>query len=232
MKKFGILCASDEELEPFLLHINNPIITKKAMLTFYEGTIYDIPIIALYCGVCKVNAAIASQILIDIYQVDAIINAGIAGGISNELQLFDTVISSEVAYHDVEDEILTEFHPWLPSIYFTADKDLLAIAKNIFNKDSTIFFGRMVTGEKFITDQFRQMINEKYHPLSVDMETGSVGHVCYVNQIPFLAIRSISDTQTHKGIENFEKNCKQASLQAKEITLRLLQEIAKAYKKG
>lgn len=79
--KIGIICASDEELAPFLPLIKNRKLTNKAMLTFYEGQIHHLNVVALYSGVCKVNAAIASQILIDQFRVDLIINSGVAGGI-------------------------------------------------------------------------------------------------------------------------------------------------------
>ena len=111
--KVGIICAGDREVAPFLPHIDNAKITEKAMLKFYEGTINDVSIVTLYSGVCKVNAAIATQILIETYGVNIIINAGTAGGMSTELDIFDTAISTEVAYHDVAPNILTEFHPWL-----------------------------------------------------------------------------------------------------------------------
>ena len=177
MKRIGIICAGDEELAPFLQHIENTITTDKAMLKFYEGQINGVQVVALYSGVCKVNAAIATQILIDKYSVDAIINAGTAGGMDENIQLFDTVISTQVAYHDVDDEILTEFHPWLSSVYFSADQTMLNLAKNISNQCSKVHLGRMVTGEKFIKDNMRDSINEKYSPLSVDMETASIAHV-------------------------------------------------------
>lgn len=222
MKKFGIICAGDEELKPFLPHIENCIISEKAMLKFYEGQINGVPVIALFSGVCKVNAAIAAQILIDTYCVTAIINAGTAGGMDEKIELFDTIISTQAAYHDVDDDILTEFHPWLPSNYFNADQSLLNTAKDICSKNSKVYFGRMVTGEKFIEDDMRESINKKYLPLSVDMETASIAHVCYVNKIPFIAIRSITDTAAHAGIENFEKNCAKASIISKNIVLVLL----------
>lgn len=116
--KIGIICAGDREVAPFLPHIKNAKVTEKAMLKFYEGSINDVNIVTLYCGVCKVNAAIATQILIDTYGVDIVINAGTAGGMNNELEIFDTVISTEVAYHDVAPNILTEFHPWLDTVFF------------------------------------------------------------------------------------------------------------------
>lgn len=224
MKRVGIICAGDEELEPFLSHIEETTIREKAMLKFYEGKINGVPIVALYSGVCKVNAAIAAQILIDTYDMHSIINAGTAGGMDEGIELFDTIISTQVAYHDVDDEILTEFHPWLPSIYFNADETLIAIAKTL-GKENRIHFGSMVTGEKFIEDNMRNSINEKYKPLSVDMETASIAHVCYVNKVPFIAIRSITDTATHVGIQNFEKNCKKASVIAKEVTLSFIDKL-------
>lgn len=224
MKRVGIICAGDEELEPFLSHIEETTIREKAMLKFYEGKINGVPIVALYSGVCKVNAAIAAQILIDTYDMHSIINAGTAGGMDEGIELFDTIISTQVAYHDVDDEILTEFHPWMPSIYFNADETLIAIAKTL-GKENRIHFGSMVTGEKFIEDNMRNSINEKYKPLSVDMETASIAHVCYVNKVPFIAIRSITDTATHVGIQNFEKNCKKASVIAKEVTLSFIDKL-------
>lgn len=87
----------------------------------------------------------------------------------------------------------------------------------------------MVTGEAFITDDGRDEINKKYAPLSVDMETGSIAHVCYVNHVPFIAIRTITDTPTHSGAENFDVNCERSSEIAKDIVLELLKEMKLDY---
>ena len=106
MNKIGIICAGDTELEPFLHKIEIIKTTEKAMLKFYEGKIGDVTVIVLYSGVCKVNAAIATEILIDSFGVNIIINAGTAGGMDENVQLFDTVISEQCAYHDVADDIL------------------------------------------------------------------------------------------------------------------------------
>ncbi|MEG0592202.1 MAG: 5'-methylthioadenosine/adenosylhomocysteine nucleosidase [Coprobacillus sp.] len=227
MKKIGIICASDDELEPFLSHLEKKIVTKKAMLTFYEGTINNINIITLFSGVGKVNAAIASQILIDTYNVDMIINAGTAGGMDETIHLFDTVISTQCAYHDTDDDILTEFHPWIPTIYFDTDIHLIEIAKKLCNINNSIYLGRIVTGDKFIKDEFRDLINQKYVPLSVDMESTSIAHVCHVNKIPFISIRTITDTANHSGTDAFESNCIQASCIAKDVVINFLIELTK-----
>lgn len=121
MSDIGIICAGDDELAPFLDYIKNDRITKKAMLEFHEGTIGEVKVVALYSGVCKVNAAVAAQILIDSFGVGIIINAGTAGGMDSRVDIFDTVIGERTAYHDVAEDILTEFHPWMDSVYFKAD---------------------------------------------------------------------------------------------------------------
>ena len=230
--KVGIICAGDEELAPFLPLINECKITEKAMLKFYTGQIDDLEVVALFSGVCKVNAAIASQLLIDLFCVDIIINSGTAGGMDPDLEIFDTVISTEVCYHDVAPDILTEFHPWMKSVFFSADPKLISLSKSAVDKLITfgkVVWGRMVTGEPFITNEGRQKICDEFAPLTVDMETASIAHVCYVNDIPFISIRCVTDTAKHSGIDNFDENCAKASSIAKDITVALLSEIRQAW---
>lgn len=227
--KVGILCAGDDELAPFLPCIEECRTTEKAMLKFYEGRMRGMEVVVLYSGVCKVNAAIAAQLLIDRFSVDRIINAGTAGGMDPGLEIFDTVISTEVCYHDVAQDILTEFHPWMESVFFPADSQLLELSRAAVEKRKPaqrVLWGRMATGEAFITDEGRQKILDAFAPLTVDMETAAIAHVCYVNRVPFIAIRCVTDTASHSGNENFDKNCAKASLIAKNLTEALLQELA------
>ena len=232
MIKVGIICAGDREIEPFLPHIQNCSTSKKAMLKFYEGTVNEVNVVALFCGVCKTNAAIATQILIDSYNVDLVINAGTAGGMDSTLEIFDMVVATDVAHHDIHEDILTDFHPWMPSIYFKSDETLLSMSKVVSERFQTghkIYFGKMVTGEKFLTDEGRDEINSAFKPLSIDMETASIAHTCYVNGVPFISIRSITDTAKHSGEETFDKNCVAASTISKDFVLELLMELKNNY---
>ena len=97
--KIGILCAGDEELAPFLPLISNCKITEKAMLKFHAGQIDSVEVVALFSGVCKVNAAIAAQLLIDVFCVDIIINSGTAGGRSEERRVGKECRSRWSPYH-------------------------------------------------------------------------------------------------------------------------------------
>ena len=230
--KIGIICAGDEELSPFLPLIKDCKTVEKAMLKFHIGRIAGMEIAALFSGVCKVNAAIGSQLLIDVFGADMIINSGTAGGMEPDLEIFDTVISTEVCYHDVAQDILTEFHPWMESVFFAADSKLISLSRTAVEKIKSagkVIWGRMATGESFITDEGRLRINQEFSPLTVDMETASIAHVCYVNRIPFLSIRCITDTAEHSGLDNFDENCAKASVIAKDITVALLTEIKNSY---
>lgn len=244
MQTIGIICACRSELKPFLAQIKNQTIREKTMLTFYEGDIGTKHVIAVLCGICKVNAALAAQVLIDTFQVDAVINSGTAGGMDPSVQILDTVIAERVANHDMDDNILTDEHPHMDDLYFKSDGRLLAAAKDygrIYNqKDNQlsklhesyqpaepprIRFGTMVTGEQFIEDDRREEINRRFAPLCVDMETAGIAHACYVNQVPFLAVRTITDTAEHKGLATYSQNSHKAGEMAAQIVMDLLTRI-------
>lgn len=247
MQTIGIICACKSELKPFLAQLKNQTIKEKATWTFYEGIIGQTRIVAVQCGICKVNAALAAQILIDTFHVDAVINSGTAGGMDPALQILDTVIAEKIAYHDIDDNILTEEHPYMDDPYFRSDSKLLAAAREYSQvyhqtrhkggsgstgprgvcscapaRQPRIFFGVMVTGEQFIEDESREEINRRFSPLCVDMETAGIAHACYVNQVPFLAVRTITDTAEHKGLAVYSRNSHRAGEMAAQIVMDLL----------
>lgn len=225
--KIGIICAAEKELAPFLPQIEGIKTSAKAMLQFYEGKIHGTEVAAVVSGVCKVNAAVAAQILIDSFGVTAIINSGTAGGMDARLRIYDTVVATECCYHDVAENILTEYHPRMKTVFLESSPRLLSLSRDAVKKLGlrNVYFGRMVTGEAFITDEGRGRILEKYSPLSVDMETASIAHVCYVNGIPFLSIRCITDTAEHSGNETFHANCARASEIAAALVTEIIKEI-------
>jgi adenosylhomocysteine nucleosidase len=229
VKPTGIICAVERELKPFLEVITNEAIHTHASVTFHEGMIGGTRVIALYSGVCKVNAAIAAQALIDRFDVERVIVSGTAGGMDRRLKIGDTVIATEVAYHDMDEGILTEYHPWMKDIYFYADEHLLSLSKHIVKEHhfpQSVFLGRIVTGEAFIDQDGREQINQRLDPLCVDMETAAIAHVCYANKTPFIAVRSISDTEELSGEENFSRHCDIAAKNSFHFTELLLKYIS------
>lgn len=116
----------------------------------------------------------------------------------------------------------------METAYFQSNKTLVEICKNIISENyfkQNVYLGKVVTGEAFISDSGRDTIIRKYNPLCVDMETASIAHVCYANNIPCIAIRSISDTEDESGIELSENNCVLAANNSIEIVEMLIKRI-------
>ena len=226
--RIGILCAGDDEAAPFISALENRRVSSKAMLNFHEGRLENIDTVVLFSGVCKVNAAIAAQILIDTYGCRAIINAGTAGGMDPQTRCFDTIVATESAYWDISEDILTEFHPWLDTVFFQTDSRLIALARKVSeNMPEGVRFGRIVTWEAFVGDEIRETINARFRPAAVDMETASIAHVCHVNRIPFIAVRTVTDAADCEGPEAFEKNCAAAANKSALFVKKMLREISK-----
>ena len=88
-----------------------------------------------------------------------------------------------------------------------------------------MIWGRIATGEAFIDSEGRADVNRRYSPLCVDMESAGVAHVCYAFDVPFLSIRSLSDTADHRGVENFEANSRAASEASRDVTLAIIRQL-------
>jgi adenosylhomocysteine nucleosidase len=213
--KIGIIGPSENEIMPFIYKIENKKTYRHAMIDFHCGRYSNIAVVAAFSGVCKVNAAIATQILIDKFDVTHVVLIGVAGALDESLQIGDIIIAKEVAYHDVAKEILTEYHPWMEDIYFRTDSkmihDIIAVSKAI-GLENRCYIGRVISGEAFITENERFQLIERFEPSCVDMESASVAHVCYANNVPFLVIRGMSDFANENGSETFEDNMEAVAL--------------------
>ncbi|QIB70372.1 5'-methylthioadenosine/S-adenosylhomocysteine nucleosidase [Aminipila butyrica] len=230
MKLLGLICPCEEEWAPYERYFKEKSRHLRAGIEFLEGELADQPVVAVVSGVCKVNAAIAAQILVNVYQVEGIINSGTAGGMASQVKLLETVVSTDICYHDVNLLNLVKLHPFMDSDkpYFQVDGRMLQAARKVAASGTflqKIHFGRMATGEQFIVDKERPAINDTFEPLCADMETGAIAHVCYVNQVPFMAVRSITDTEEHNGLANFEANFAEAASRSANFVVGLVAEL-------
>lgn len=225
--KIGIICAGDREIAPFYRMMEDDTVSECAKLCVHEGEIGGKPVAVVCSGVCKVNAAIAAQVLIDHYGVTAIICGGTAGGMAENVRRMDIVVMTECAHHDVAQNILTEAHPYKENVWFRSEEELLRAAREALGGDASVHFGRMVTGESFITDEGRDRINAEFVPLSVDMETAAMAQVCEANGVPFIAVRCITDTARHAGAEEFERNVDVAAIKAAKAVVGMISAFGK-----
>jgi adenosylhomocysteine nucleosidase len=204
----------EAEARPFLSNMREASAFKYAMLDIREGFINGASVVLAVCGVGKVNAAAAAQILIDRCRPERIIVSGTAGGMAPNVQTGDTVVATESVYHDVLPDILEKNHPYLPDAVFKSDPGMVSMLQKILAQNPPahpVHFGRVATGEAFIETEGRAGIIERLNPLCVDMETAAAAHVCYVNAVPFLAVRTVTDTAREPGVKNFFKNVNMAA---------------------
>lgn len=206
MKYIGIIFAMDEELDKFLKLINIEKEYNVFDLTFHEGKLNDnIYCILVKSGVGKVNAARCCQILIDNTKVDYIFNVGVAGGVSKNLKVGDIVIGEKLVQHDFDITAFNHEKGYIPNVgtYVESDQHLIEIAKECIEGATS---GTIASGDIFCTElSMGEKINKKFDALCVEMEGASIAQVCYLSNVPFLVLRSISDTPNNDNVITYEE---------------------------
>ena len=221
--KYGVVFAGDSEVAPFLERMKIVRRSEKAMLTFYEGSYAGAEFVTLYTGVGKANAAVAAQVLIDHFGAERVINGGTCGGIREGVEVFDSIVAESCFYHDMEESILTEFHPWLEEPLFFGDSTMLKAARQL-RPQTPLHFGFLATGDRFLENQKQREGVLRRFPgaLGADMESAAFAHVCHVNGIPFLSIRTVTDNGKQSGEAAFEENVEKASASSAGLCLELI----------
>lgn len=199
-KVIGIIGAMDEEVSKIKECLTDITINTIASMDFYEGRIYDIDVVVVRSGIGKVNAGICAQILADRYNVSAIINTGIAGSLNADINIGDIVLSSDAMQHDMD---ATAFGyglgiiPRMEESAFKGDDNLINVAKSACEEvldNVNVFTGRVVSGDQFISDKDKKKwITDNFKGYCTEMEGAAIAQAAYLNNIPFLIIRAISD---------------------------------------
>ncbi len=223
--KIGIIFAMKEELDELKKLINIEKIEKIYELTFFYGIIDNKTCIFVESGIGKVNAARTTQILIDKIGVDYIFNIGVAGGISNDLQVGDIVIGEKIVQHDFDITAFNHKKGYIPNVgvYIESDKMLINIASNVITEGVK---GVIATGDIFCSENnMAKKINDKFGALCVEMEGASIAQVCYLCNIPFIIIRSISDVPNNNNDVTYEEflttSAKKIAIAMRDILLKI-----------
>lgn len=207
----GIIGAMDEEVEILLDNISLNSKNEKAKMEFNVGNLWGKDVVVVRSGIGKVNAAVCTQILIDDYKVDRIINVGVAGGIGKEIFPGDVVIGDSLVQHDMDTSVFGDKLGQIPRLDifdFKCDLNLIQIAKTACEKvtDHKSYIGRIVSGDQFIADVEKiRWLSEEFNAVACEMESASIAQVCYLNAVPFIIIRSISDNANNGAHIDFEK---------------------------
>ena len=207
MKKIGIIGAMDVEVERLKADMTVTRQITKAQMHFCEGTLKNQPVVVVRSGIGKVNAAVCTQILVDEFGVDAVINTGIAGSLNAQIDIGDIVISTDVLHHDM-DAVNFGYAPGqIPQMEvfsFVADEPMAELAEKVCHQVNPEIKVFRVSGDQFISDRAtKDRITEQFHGFCTEMEGAAIAQAAYLNQIPFIVIRAISDKADDSASEDY-----------------------------
>lgn len=229
MKLIGIIGAMEEEILMIREKMTVSNVRSIAQIEYAKGTLGDREIILARSGIGKVNAAVCAQIMIDIFRVDIVINLGVAGAVSPELDICDVVISKEFIQHDMD---ATAFGytrgeiPQMETSVFKADSHLVHIvekASEVLDPKTVVRTGRILSGDRFISKvEEKENLYKIFKGDCTEMEGAAIAQVCHLNRVPFVAVRSISDKANNTADMDFNEFVKQAAINSSKILIRFL----------
>ncbi len=217
----AVIGAMDSEVENLLSELQ-AVKTTIAGISFYSGNKNGKKIIIAKCGVGKVNAARCTQILIDRFGADYIINSGIAGGIDDSLEIGDIVIGEELVQHDFDVTAFGHVRGYLctgerddkPTV-FSSDERLVRLLKNAIEEAAgkeNFVTGRIASGDLFVSDKkVKRSIYCDFKALAVEMEGAAIAQTAAYAGVPFVVLRVISDRADGAAAESFEAFEKQTA---------------------
>ncbi len=218
MNRVGIIVAMQEELEEILSIMKNVEEKEILGLNFKIGQIEKNKVVVVKCGVGKVNAARVAQILIDKLDVKYMINVGAAGALNPFLNIGDIVIGKKLVQHDFDITAFDHDKGYITGVgeYIYSDEKLVQKFEKIINSLSDNTYktvtGVIATGDIFCTDiEMKNKIYTRFDADCVEMEGAAIAQVCYLDKIPFIVIRSISDSPNGKNEVDFDKFVELAS---------------------
>lgn len=229
MNIYGIIAAMQEEINEIENIMKNTNSIEIFGLTFVKGIINKSEVILVEAGVGKVNAARTTQILIDNFKIDAIINVGSAASAKDDLDIGDIVIGKKLVQHDFD---ITAFgHPkgYISNVgkYIESDKELVEKVERTINelKDNEfkIKIGTIASGDIFCTDlSMKNKIMDKFDADAIEMEGAAIAQVCELDKVPFVIIRGISDSPNGNNKVTFEQYLQKASKRCSIIIEKML----------
>ncbi|MCP3030397.1 5'-methylthioadenosine/S-adenosylhomocysteine nucleosidase [Halobacillus sp. A1] len=226
----GIIGAMDEEIELLKSKMKIREVHHVAESTFIEGELAGHSVVLLKSGIGKVNAAIATTILHERFDIGKVINTGSAGGFAKELEVGDLVISTLVTHHDVD---VTAFKyeygqvPGLPAMY-PADGELINKAMEAVKKtDANAKKGIIATGDSFMQEESRVSFVRGKFPemIAAEMEAAAIAQVCYKYETPFVVIRALSDIAGKESSISFDQFLPKAADNAASMIFSMLESI-------
>lgn len=204
--RVGIIGAMATEVERLKSHLSDAEVSRVAGMEFAQGRLGQTDVVVVQCGVGKVNAGVCVQVLVDRFGVSHVINTGVAGSLDDSLNIGDLVVSTDCVQHDFTVEPLGYRPgeiPGLGTVNFPADERLRAAAVEAAREVApkiSVAEGRVVSGDQFITDAAdKTRLSEVFGGSCCEMEGAAIAQVAWLNEVPFVVVRAISDKPGYEG---------------------------------
>lgn len=227
----GIIGAMDIEVQALKDLMTDPEIRTISTVDFYSGTINGMKVVVAVAGVGKVNAAVCTQTMILEYNPSYIINVGVAGGLAPELGIGDIAVAENVVEHDMDTSPIGDVPGYISGINIVRIPCDSWLSEMMCKASSHIdgikvLKGTIASGDQFIsTDAERRKITDNFGAIAAEMEGASIGHVCYMNKVPFGVLRAISDGANSDSSMDYPTFAKIAAAHSIEIICELLEDI-------
>ena len=201
-------------------------------LDFYTGKLMGKEVVIVRSGIGKVNAAICTQMLVDLFEIDYVVNTGIAGSLNAAIDIGDIVLSTDAVQHDMDVSALGDpvgTIPRLAESYFKADEALVKIAQEAAaesQEEYKVMLGRVASGDQFIgTKEGKERIKKYVQGDCAEMEGAAIAHACWLNRIPFVVIRAISDSADEQAEMAFDQFVLLAAKRSSELVEKMLEKM-------
>ncbi len=206
----GIIGAMQIEVENIIELMNAAEIETFAHIKFYKGKINGSNCVVSVCAPGKVNAAVCAQLMITKYNTEVIINVGVAGSLEADIKIGDVVVADSVVQHDVDTTAVGDergFISGLGLVKILCAKDVTEKIKSAaaqLNEHS--HEGCIATGDQFISNKEKlQDIKNTFKAVTCEMESGSIGQVCAMNNVKFSVLKVISDNADDASRMDYER---------------------------
>lgn len=229
--KIAIMGAMPEEVEPIVANLDNVKHTVYGANTYYEGSYNGQEVVVAYSKIGKVFATLTATMLIEKFGCGTLLFSGVAGAISDELNIGDLIIADGLCQHDLD---ITAFgHPfgYVPEgeVCIPTDVALRNIAKSVAkSKGLTLKEGVIATGDQFVANAERKdWIGSTFKADALEMEGASVAVVCSALEVPFFILRAISDSADMDASFNFDEFLESSAKISADFILSMVEVIKK-----
>lgn len=223
----GVIGAMDSEVQEIISLLQDDCVETVGSVEFHLGNLYGKNVVVAKCGIGKVFAAICAEAMIIKYAPELIVNSGVAGALDKSLRPLDIVFADKLVQHDMDTSALGDpvgLISGINKIYFESDETAVGLLASFAeNLGINYLVGPIATGDRFISKkEDKSIISERFGAVACEMEGGAIAHTAYVNGVPFVVVRAISDSADGDASMDYAEFLPQAAKTSTALTLALI----------